>query len=115
MNSFSLAASKKQLLSTDTGATQEPQKPGFVSEPNFEEDISISVEEEEPEQPTDIVEEVKAISKSPAKVATKPQVNPPAISNAALIGNVAKLKNSKLYQKFMQKKDIVPQPVQSHP
>jgi hypothetical protein len=49
MNSFSLAASKKQLLSTDTGATQEPQKPGFVSEPNFEDDISIDVEEEEPD------------------------------------------------------------------
>lgn len=63
MNSFSLAASKKQLLSTDTGATQEPQKPGLVSEPNFEDEISIDVEEEEPNhsQPTDTFEETKQL------------------------------------------------------
>ena len=57
LNSFSLAASKKQLgLNVSEVADFEPEKlvqqelkqmPGFVSEPNFEEDISIEVEDEE--------------------------------------------------------------------
>ena len=61
MNSFSLAASKKQLLvNTDTGATQqEPQKPGFVSEPNFEDDISIDVEGDSDVNRAEDLEDVK--------------------------------------------------------
>ncbi len=60
LNSFSLAASKKQLgLNVSEVADFEPEKvvqqelkqmPGFVSEPNFEDDISIEVEPEDDQQ-----------------------------------------------------------------
>lgn len=63
MNSFSMAASKKQLLLNSDGAgtgglqpdfehESKPGQnninmPGFVSEPNFEDEISIEVEDED--------------------------------------------------------------------
>jgi hypothetical protein len=57
LNSFSIAASKKQL-NDDT-----KMKPGaFVSEPNFDDEISIEVEaEDDEEQKTEVLAEVKNI------------------------------------------------------
>lgn len=110
LNSFSIAASKKQLNDDSK------LKPGLlVSEPNFEEEISIEVEADEEEQKVEVQTEIKAIIEAPLAsrnhLENKAASSATSLGTAGLVGNVAKLKNSKLYQKFMQKKDtIVPTP-----
>jgi hypothetical protein len=112
-----MAASKKQLILNPDGAgtgggpsssvveQSAIPKPGFVSDPNFEDEL-LSIDVESDSQP------VSARSRGLPPLADKSKrseeeqkVNAPAITNTAMVGNVAKLKNSKLYQKFMKTKD----------
>ena len=91
--------------------------PGFVSEPNFEDEISIDCEDDHRQQNDFLGAETAKVRQSldqPSQDSASKtrnnqmpanQISATSITNTALVGNVAKLKNSKLYQKFMKNKD----------